>query len=318
MGMGRFRHLCLHCSRPLSARHGTKYCSDAHRVVHWRKRQRIGRHFARKPRCQNKRCRKAIAFGNRADAQYCSNRCRQAAFRERQAAKPPKAYQRVVKDQAQTTETIDADISSAHVRLISLATARALIGPFELRRPLPAVARFAFGIFFDDRLVGAVVYGPDYGENLGVWDRYGFDGKIICLSRGACLSWAHPHSASKLIRGSMRLLPEHFKVVTATVDRSDGELGIVYQACGFDYVGVMRPGGRARVSINGHVVSERQAGRIAGTQSARALAQMGFDATTTPRSERYFAFRGSRRERRVLRGAIAHLIKPYPKRAYDV
>jgi hypothetical protein len=76
----------------------------------------------------------------------------------------------------------------------------------------------------------------------------------------------------------------------------------------------MRSGGRALVSINGKRVSERQAGRLAGTRGARALAQLGLDAMTTPRPGRYFAFRGSRKERQQLRAAIAELIKPYPKR----
>jgi hypothetical protein len=47
-----------------------------------------------------------------------------------------------------------------------LAQARALVAPFELLRPLPAVCRFAFGNFFDDRCSGAVVYGAEYGANL--------------------------------------------------------------------------------------------------------------------------------------------------------
>jgi len=38
-----------------------------------------------------------------------------------------------------------------------------------------------------------------------------------------------------------------------------GEIGTVYQTAGFDYVGVMRAGGRAAVAINGHRISERQA-----------------------------------------------------------
>ena len=66
---------------------------------------------------------------------------------------------------------------------------------------MPAVTRYCFGIFFDGELGGAVVYGPEYGANLGMWDRYGYSGKIIGLLRDACTHWAHPHSASKLIRG---------------------------------------------------------------------------------------------------------------------
>ena len=160
-----------------------------------------------------------------------------------------------------------------------------------------------------------MVYGDEYGENLGVWDRYGFGGKIIALLRGACLPWAHPHAASKLIRRSMDLLPARYTAVTATVDRLVGEVGTIYQACGFDYVGVMRAGGRALVRANGKHVSERQAGRLAGTQGARALARLGFDAVPVPRRARYFAFRGGRRERARHRAAIAHLITAYPKRS---
>jgi hypothetical protein len=39
---------------------------------------------------------------------------------------------------------------------------------------------------------------------------------------------------AKLIRGSLRLLPERYTVITATVDGRAGEVGTVYQACGFD------------------------------------------------------------------------------------
>jgi hypothetical protein len=129
------------------------------------------------------------------------------------------------------------------------------------------------------------------------------------------MPWAHPHAGSKLAHGSMRLLPERYKVVTTTVDATLGEVGKIYQASGFDYVGVMTRGGRAAISIKGALISEREAYRIAGTRRARALAQMSFDARSKRRPERYFAFRGSRREQRELSAAISHFIKSFPRRA---
>jgi transposase len=54
--------------------------------------------------------------------------------------------------------------------------------------------------------------------------------KIIALQRGACLPWAHPHSASKLIRRSMALLAKRYKVITAMVDPTAGEIGSVWSA----------------------------------------------------------------------------------------
>jgi hypothetical protein len=251
----------------------------------------------------------------RADVRYCSARCRQRGYRERKQAKPQKAHQRLIRERL--TAVVPAapapDIGRAEVRAITLAQARSMILPYEWLGTMPAVSLHCFGIFFADRLGGAVCYGPEYGENLGVWDRYGYHGKIIALLRGACAHWAHPHSASKLIRRSMDLLPERYQVITAMVDGDAGEIGTIYQACGFDYVGGVA-GGRAAVAINGKRISERQAVRLVGTCGARALAALGFDAVSVPRRGRYFAFRGTRRERKRLRAAIAHRIKSYPKR----
>jgi hypothetical protein len=92
----------------------------------------------------------------------------------------------------------------------------------------------------------------------------------------------------------MKLLPARFEIVTATVDGTLGDVGVV--------------------RIGGTAISERQAYRLAGTRGARSLAQLGFDASAVPRRARYFAFRGRRAERRAHRAQIAHLIRPYPKR----
>jgi hypothetical protein len=308
---------CLRCSKPLSrrARSDAKYCSTACRIRHWHRRRRTARALARKFKCVA--CGKRLAITRRADAQYCSTRCRQRGYRQRKVAAatamPRKAHQRVIRERLATADTAPpaADISTAEVRTITTAEAKAIIEQYE---PMAAVCRFAFGIFFGDRCGGAVVYGDEYGENLGIWDRYGYRGSIIALLRGACAHWAHPHSASKLIRRSMDLLPARYVVITATVDAGAGEIGTIYQACGFDYVGTMRGGGRSLTRVNGKALSERQAGRLAGTQGPRALARLGFDAISVPRRARYFAFRGDRHERERNRSAIAHLLQPYPKR----
>ncbi len=64
----------------------------------------------------------------------------------------------------------------------------------------------------------------------------------------------------------MKLLPPQYTVVTCTVDAAASEVGTIYQACGFDYVGTMHNGIRTQVHINGTVMNERQAGRLFGTQ----------------------------------------------------
>lgn len=308
---------CVQCQRPLAngLRSDAKFCSVNCRKARHRRRQRTSRALAQPHRCESCR-RRIVLVSKRIDARFCSPACRQKAHRRRKAAaKPSKAHQRVIRERLAAADSAPRhviDIRTAEVRPISIAEARGIIEKYEWLGTMPAISRHCFGIFFGEHLGGAVVYGSEYGENLGVWDRFGFTGKIIALQRGACAHWAHPHSASKLIRGSMRLLPERYAVVTATVDAMAGEIGVIYQAAGFDYVGVMKAGGRALVKVNGRTISERQAGQLTGTQGARALARLGFDAVSVPRRARYFAFQGYERKRH--RAAIAHLIKDYPKR----
>jgi hypothetical protein len=104
----------------------------------------------------------------------------------------------------------------------------------------------------------------------------------------------------------MRLLPPHYKIVTAFSDATLGERGVIYKAAGFFSAHVVTQGRRrVLVRYRGKMLSERSARRRFGTSSARQLARLGFRVETVPRRCRYFAFRGSRRERRQLRLAFA-------------
>jgi hypothetical protein len=248
---------------------------------------------------------------------YCAVACRMRAYRLRRDG-PPRRRLRLPVRAHQARARIDAsqDISTAEVKPIPLSEARAIIEQHEYLGTMPAIATHAFGLFFGDRIGGAVVYGDEYAENRGVWDRCGFTGKIIALKRGVTLPWAHPHSASKLIRRSMALLPDRFKVVTATCCKAAGEIGTIYQACGFDYVGQMCRGTRALIYYAGRIISERQAKQRFGTEGRRKLAAIGIRSHIVPRRSRYFAFRGDRREQEVLRAAIAQRLRPYPKRRF--
>jgi hypothetical protein len=214
-------------------------------------------------------------------------------------------------------ESYDLDISKAIVKAIDVKTAREVIEQYEWLGKMPAVVWYCFGLYFGDVLGGVATFGPDYAENLGVWDKYGFTGKIILLSRGACVHWAHPHSASKLIRGSMHMLPPRFEVVTATVDSDAGEVGTIYQASGFEYA-EMGTHARNGAIVNGKPYTSRALRQTFGYSSQARLRREFGDSAVTPLPEkakgRYFAFRAGKVARRRNRAAVAHLIKPYPRR----
>jgi hypothetical protein len=245
------------------------------------------------------------------------------------------AHQKIVRDRVALTKSgdlfgkwwqgVDTDISKAVVRETDSSTARTIIEEYEWLGCLAAINWYYYGIFFDGVCGGIVVYGPEYIENLGRWDKYGYTGKIILLNRGACVHWAHPHSASKLIRQSMKLLPNKYEVVTATVDDLAGEIGTIYQACGFDYVGSMRDanpnvnsykGDRDAWMINGKLYGSRAMRQKFGTTKMEVLKSKFPDIRHVKQNSkgRYFAFRGSKKAVKENRLAIQHLLKTYPKR----
>src|ERR1022692_2595669 len=171
-----------------------------------------------------------------------------------------------------------------------------IIEKYEWLGSLSSFIVACFGIFFDNVCGGVVVYSIDYAENLGVWDEYGYTGKIVCLSRGACVHWAHKHAGSKLIRTSMKMLPERFKVVTCTTDETAGEIGILYQAANFAFVQMKGSGNRASIiGPDGKHMSDRQAYDIYGTRSIKKLRELGLNVVSVPRKNRYFAFLGSKK-----------------------
>ena len=231
-----------------------------------------------------------------------------------------KAHQRIMREKLAMTEVaptgIDLSIGSSEVREITPAEASKIILKYEYLKRMSVSPWHCFGIFFGGEIAGAVVFSNEYAENLGVWDKYGYTGKIILLSRGACVHWAHPHAGSKLISTSIRMLPPKFEVVTATVDPDAGEIGTLYQACNFFYVGSMRKKrgkkNRAAYLVDGKRVSARTLRDKYGTQVAAEKA--GAVRFNQPSKGRYFFFRGRKTTRTAHRKAIDHLMEPYPRR----
>lgn len=231
---------------------------------------------------------------------------------------------------------VDTDIKKAVVREVSHETAKKVVLEYEWLGCMPAVVWHTFGIYFDNHLGGVVCYGPEYSENLGIqareqgrkcadWSKYGFEGKMILLSRGACVHWAHPHAGSKLIRRSMDLLPEKYEVVTCTTDEAAGEIGTIYQACGFHYVGSMREGNpnvkhrrldRDGWLIDGKMWSARSIRAVCGSTRKDVVRAHFPSVEFVPQhsKHRYFAFRGNKWTQKKHLAAIQHLLKPYPKR----
>lgn len=115
-----------------------------------------------------------------------------------------------------------------------------------------------FGAYYKDTLAGVLVYSvPNafsklLGEDTPQLERL--------LSRGACASWTPKNLASSLIIWSIKWLVQNtsFRLFTCYGDVEAGELGTIYQACGFYYLG--QSAGTTKRYVNpytGKVVSDR-------------------------------------------------------------
>jgi hypothetical protein len=245
------------------------------------------------------------------------------------------AHQKVIRDQKAQQDLynlfgnywddIDKDLKKAVVKPIDFATAKRIVEEYEWLGCMPSVSLYYFGIYFDNICGGCVVFSPEYIENLGAWDKYEYTGKILLLSRGVCIHWTPVNTNSKLIMSAIKMLPKKYKVITATTDHLAGEIGTIYQACNFEYVGSMRDanpnvrsknGDRTGWLINGKLYSARTIRQKYGDTKMETLLKRNRTVEKVKQNSkhRYFLFRGSNKEKAYLRSKIEHLIKPYPKR----
>jgi hypothetical protein len=98
--------------------------------------------------------------------------------------------------------------------------------------------KWVFTARYQGLLAGVILFNEPncYSKNILSIDTK----KMECLiQRGACSSWAHKHLGSKLIRFACNWLAKNTakKIFIAYSDPRANEIGTIYQACGFDYLG---------------------------------------------------------------------------------
>lgn len=222
-------------------------------------------------------------------------------------------------------EEFDLDIQASVVREISYNEAKRVIEKYEWLGCMPVCVKHCYGIYFPHKklygsewlLGGVTVFASEYAENTGVWDKYGFGGKIILLARGVCVHFCPKNTNSHLIMESIKKLPTQYEVITCTVDNFAGEVGTIYQSCNFVYVGAMRKNKkRTGCIIDGKLYGTRTLRQMFGTQDKQKILEIHPDAKfiTQKSKSRYFYFRCDRKTKRQYMKAVEHLIKPYPKR----
>lgn len=114
---------------------------------------------------------------------------------------------------------------------------REFIKKYEWMQSIPPYPTHYFGTEYKDILGGVLIYSmPNaftklLGENTKNLERL--------LSRGATAGWTPKNLASSLIMWSIKWMVKNtqYRIFTAYSDPEAGELGTIYQACGWWYLG---------------------------------------------------------------------------------
>ena len=115
-----------------------------------------------------------------------------------------------------------------------------------------------FGCYHKDILAGAILFNmpnafsKSLGEDTSQLERL--------ISRGACISWSPKNLASAFVMWCIKYMVENtqYRLFTAYSDPAAKELGTIYQACNFYYLG-QSFGGKAKYvnPYTGQLVSDR-------------------------------------------------------------
>ena len=201
------------------------------------------------------------------------------------------------------------------VRAVSRAAIADLILHRHYAKRWPSIS-FAFGLFNNNDLIGAVSYGTPSSAPL----RAGLLGKdhadwVLELNR-LCLVNNAKNEASFLISKSLKMLPQPSAIISFA-DISQGHTGYVYQACNFLYCGLSAKRTDWKVKgmehLHGQTIADKFRGVSNRAQAMRDEYGDSFYLAPRPRKHRYVFFAGTRAMRKQMKSLLRYPVLPYPK-----
>ena len=248
-----------------------------------------------------------------------------------------KAHQRLIRDQKAETEAsenlfgaywldINRDIKNAVVKETNTESAKRIILEYEWLGTM-ANSSYHYGIFFDNHLAGVTCFANLRGLAHAGYKKYvgeSYQDKGILLARGACVHWAHEHAGSKLISESLKKINEiGYKYAIAYSDEEAGEIGTLYQATNWQYLGKLKNNHYDLFYEDKLYMNDREIYFKYGTQNPEKVldqlkGQSGFTMKKRVSKGRYIYLLGNKKEKRDMFSVLKDKILPYPKRSYAV
>ena len=184
---------------------------------------------------------------------------------------------------------------------------------------MPQAVKRCFGLFFSGNIAGALVFAEKPGSNLSSDKTSIVPADAWYLARGACVHWAHEHSATWFISKVCRdFLATPNCCVLAYSDPSAGEIGTIYQALNWKYIGVSA-GGPTAATVDGKLITLRSFQRDRKYSVGKSIKEVreafaGKDVQAVGRKGRYVGVYGTRKYKKEMESRFAPHVLPYPKR----
>lgn len=198
--------------------------------------------------------------------------------------------------------------------------------PYEWLGTMPSFPLAAYGLRAPDgELLGVEVFGRGVNARAAHFCGPENAALAVCVERGVCVHHAHEHAGSFLLSRACRLAAEQhgWRAFYAYSDPLAGEVGTIYQACNWLYLGA---GHNASSSAEWQYISPE--GKRYSDRTLRQRREGFDDLLSWPRLRRagwqrvrqsdkgkYLRFEGDRRERARLMAALKVEPQPYPKRS---
>ncbi len=219
-------------------------------------------------------------------------------------------------------KNLNLDLKNAVVKRIDRETAKRIILEYEWLGTMSTTSKH-YGIYFDGVCGGVACYGNNCTANHNAPKEFGLEKKQFwTLARGACVHWTPVGAASKLIAQSLKLLKEDLpeaRLVIAYSDTNAGEIGTVYQATNWYYIG---DGCRKTVNYYneqlGRKFDERQLDKLRKDMGCtrpevrQMLKDSGWKIENKAIKHKYIFLLGSKKEKKEILKRIT--VRPYPKR----
>jgi hypothetical protein len=231
------------------------------------------------------------------------------------------AHQKLIRDRRALEEPHSpvTSLSGCRVEAITRQEAASVILRYEWLGTLGRAAA-TYGLrSADGELLGVAAFGwPSSPESRDVCGKER-RAQAVCLERGACVHYAPDNAASYLISRACRLAyRDHgWSIFYAYADPEAGEIGTVYQACNWLYIGqgVGRTPGRPREYWqlpDGSLLSSRSL-RHRSMKLADAVAAGWVRVPKHPK-HKYVHFEGPAGLRRALMADLRYPPMTYPRR----